>query len=378
VYYAAAHPGRGNASHRMHVLGGPPATDDPTTGQWEFLGRIHGLPEDQWAIDGTVFALGRELYFVYSGWPLENRGGPDAEDDHVQQLFIVRLEDPTLAATRPVLISTPELPWEFSGDRGINEGPQFLRSPGPLPPPASMPWATGRGNGGSRSRSRGPGGRRRSLRVSNHRHEEAVVSSGSDSERDSDDSNDDEDDDDDDTWKGIVYSCAGSWTHEYKLAVLHYNGGDPLDPRSWPKSQEPLLQAPLHGRGPWGPGHGSFLTLADGANNNNNNNNAYKRLGDAHDTTTICVFHGTDSRTDGWSNRKARYQKVAFTASGPYMGVYCGGMELHFQQQLRGGLERRAARRSGLMGKLRERFGQRRNKFLRRSESIMRTLLQSH
>lgn len=327
MYYAAAHPGRGNRSHRMYVLGGPPADEDPTHGQWEFLGRIHGLPADQWAIDGTVFELHRQLYFVYSGWPLENVGGPDADDDHVQQLFIVRLEDPTLAATRPVLISTPELPWEFSGDRGINEGPQFLESPGPLPPPASMPWAKGGNNG----------------------------CSSSDSE------------DEEETWKGIVYSCAGSWTHEYKLAVLHYNGGDPLDPRSWPKSQEPLLQAPPHGRGPWGPGHGSFVNVPESGN-------AYKK--DVEDESLLCVFHGTDDRSDGWNNRKARYQRVEFTASGPYMGVYCGGMDLYQQeQQLRGGMDRRPNKRNSLMGRIKDRFGQRRGRFLRRS---VRTLLHGH
>ncbi|KAK7962724.1 glycoside hydrolase family 43 protein [Apiospora aurea] len=275
IYYAAAHPKHGNKSRRMYVLGGPPAHEDPTQGQWEFLGRIHGMP-DQWAIDGTVFVLHGELYMVYSGWPLDNHDGSDL----VQQLFIMKLDDPTMAADGcggPVVISTPEQPWEFSrdgnGDHGINEGPQFLSSP-------------------------------------------------------------------DGAWKGIVYSCAGSWTHEYKLAVLHYSGGDPLDPRAWPKGQEPLLQAGWGGKGPYGPGHGNFVSLGGGT-------------GSAGGDTTLCVFHGTDDPADGWSNRKARCQQVFFTAGGPYMGLYCGGT---------GHATKAKAREGGLMARIRRKLNKRKKR----------------
>lgn len=254
VYYTAAHPALGNKSHRMYVIGGPPDTEDPTQGQWEFLGRIHGMP-DEWAIDGTVFEMNNELYFVYSGWPLDNY----EDSDLIQQLFIMKLANPTTAASQPVLISTPEQPWEFTvdgrGDHGINEGPQFLGSL-------------------------------------------------------------------DGKWKGIVYSCAGSWTREYKMAVLHYAGGDPLDPRSWPKSQDPLIQANADGHGPWGPGHGSFIILGD---------------------EIMCVFHGTDNPDDGWENRKARCQLVAFTEGGPYMGMYCGGSQ--DEERPRGSVVMRMRRR---------------------------------
>lgn len=219
----------------MYVLGGPRATEDPSQGQWEFLGRIYGMP-DQWAIDGTVMELNDDIYMVYSGWPLDDHGYSDL----TQQLFIMKLDDASIAGSSPVMISAPEHPWEFTTDgdieHGINEGPQYLESP------------SGR-------------------------------------------------------WKGIVYSAGGSWTHKYKLAVLHYNGGDPLNPRSWPKSQQPLLQASGDKNGPWGPGHGSFVQL---------------------NYETICVFHGTDNQDDGWSNRTARCQRVVFTERGPYMGDYCG------------------------------------------------------
>ncbi|KAH8682436.1 glycosyl hydrolase [Xylariales sp. PMI_506] len=257
IYYAAAHPARGNKSHRMYVLGGGPASGDPTRCQWEFLGRIKNL-QDQWAIDGTIMQTNQDLYMIYSGWPL----GDASESDLIQELFIVKLADPTHAASQPVKISAPEFAWEFTNDgngaHGINEGPQFLLSP----------------HG---------------------------------------------------KWKGIVYSCAGSWTHEYKMATLEWNGQDPMKQTSWVKGVEPLLQAPKQGLGLWGPGHGSFVCLGQ---------------------DILCVFHGTDRPTDGWDNRKARCQLVAFTDQGPFMGTYSKGRNQdHEPQRFGQGL---AARLRGL------------------------------
>lgn len=220
----------------MFVLGGPSVYEDPCAAAWEFLGPVRGLP-DRWAIDGTVFPLNGELYFAYSGWPLDRPG----DSDLIQQLLIARMADPLTAASAPVTISHPGNPWEITtdgnGDHGINEGPQFLASP-------------------------------------------------------------------DGRWKGLVYSCAGSWTNQYKMAVLHYTGGDPLDPHSWIKANEPLLQTcPHHHDGPWGPGHGNFVNV---------------------NGETLAVFHATDAPTDGWENRRARVQRVVFSDYGPYMGAFVG------------------------------------------------------
>jgi len=216
----------------MYVLGGPPASADPITGgQWEFLGPVAGLPSTQWAIDGTVAPLAGGLYFIYSGWPLER---PDSDDDRTQQLFIVRMEGPTSAASAPSCISAPEHGWEFSDGKGINEGPQFLAAP-------------------------------------------------------------------DGRWTGLVYSCAGSWTKDYKMNTLQYLGGDPLDPRAWRKAARPLIEASP--RGPWGPGHGSFIEVGG---------------------ELVGVFHATDNEADGWANRRARVQRVVFTERGPSMGRSCG------------------------------------------------------
>jgi GH43 family beta-xylosidase len=201
VYFAAANPEQGNRSHRMYVLGGPPSTSDPhDQSGWEFLGPLQNMDQKQWAIDGTVFELdNNELYFAYSGWPLDR--APDDFNENTQQIFIARMSDPTTLASPPVMISSPDRDWERSDDKGINEGPQFLSSP------ASSPYP----------------------------------------------------------WRGLAYSCAGSWTKEYKMATLHLlPNSDPLNPQSWKKSFAPLIQnSGENGKGPFGPGHGNFVRVGD-------------------------------------------------------------------------------------------------------------------
>ena len=247
---------------------------------------MRGMPPDQWAIDGTVFELNDTLYFAYSGWPLgldvdsivdgdRRVGGGFA--DLMQEIYITQLEDPITAVAGsdgvatssppppppdhrlhqqlqkqqpqqlPAVISRPDREWEFTmglhGRHGVNEGPQFLRSP----------------DGG---------------------------------------------------WAGLVYSCGGSWTAEYKMATLRYLGGDPLSPASWRKSAAPLVETrdPM---GPWGPGHGSFLDLSDG-------NRDRDRDGDGDGGNVVAIFHATDNPTDGWVGRRARVQRVMFTPDGPF------------------------------------------------------------
>ncbi len=183
LYFAANHPNTGNRSHRMYVLAGPEANEDPMDpGKWNFYGNVVGMPDDQWAIDGTVITLHGTLYFVYSGWPFGV-----THDESRQEIFIIEMVSPTECKGKPVCISFPDLPYEFSGAKGINEGPQFLCSP-------------------------------------------------------------------DGKWMGIVYSCAGSWTSEYKMNVLYYSGDNPLDMRSWCKSNHPLLQSSNDDTPPYAPG----------------------------------------------------------------------------------------------------------------------------
>jgi len=220
----------------MYVLSGPPESEDPHVGPWEFLGPIRNMDQRQWAIDGTIFEIDGTLYFAYSGWPLERAW--DDYDERTQQLFIMRMHNPVTAASPPVMISNPDQPWERSGEAGINEGPQWLAS-----------QDAGR------------------------------------------------------TWRGLVYSCAGSWTKDYKMATLKYLGGDPLLPHSWVKSVQPLLQNAEHGKGPFGPGHGNFVHIGD---------------------ETMAVFHATDGPNDGHGNRKCRMQRVVFDRDGPFMGGCVG------------------------------------------------------
>lgn len=106
-------------------------------------------------------------------------------------------------------------------------------------------------------------------------------------------------------WQGIVYSANGSWTCDYKLALLRYNGGDPQSERSWEKRPTPLLESDRTRGGPFGPGHASFLPSP--------------YVGDAR---VFCIYHATERPDEGWSNRKAR--------------VLCMGPEW-FQPQARAG-----------------------------------------
>jgi GH43 family beta-xylosidase len=117
---------------------------------------------------------------------------------------------------------------------------------------------------------------------------------------------------------GIVYSCAGSWTRDYKLGVLQYQGGDPLNPHSWHKWKQPLLQSGGHAHC-HGPGHCSFLPVGQ---------------------DMVVIFHATDKPTDGWENRKARAQVLEWK-SGPIpdMGGHVGNMcdSLHGDQPVPSG-----------------------------------------
>jgi GH43 family beta-xylosidase len=228
----------------MYVLGGPPEHADPHAGPWEFLGPIRNMDQRQWAIDGTVFDIDGTLYFAYSGWPLERAW--DDYDERVQQIFVMRLQDPVTAASEPVMISKPDQGWEFSGEAGINEGPQWLAS-------ASQ--------------------------------------------------------DGECSWRGLVYSCAGSWTKDYKMATLQFLGGDPLLPTSWKKSARSLLQSKGSGKGPFGPGHGNFVRVGE---------------------ETMAVFHATDGAGEGHEGRKCRMQRVVFGREGPFMGGEVGEVTRDF------------------------------------------------
>lgn len=64
TYFAASD--GDNASHRMYVLESQSQSQDPQ-GDYTFRGKLAD-PTDQWAIDGTTFEHGGQLYFLWSGW----------------------------------------------------------------------------------------------------------------------------------------------------------------------------------------------------------------------------------------------------------------------------------------------------------------------
>lgn len=95
----------------------------------------------------------------------------------------------------------------------------------------------------------------------------------------------------------IAYSGAGSWTPDYSIGLLTLEkGADPLDASKWSKAIEPLMTRDDEAN-VYGPGHNSFVTSPDGSE-------------------TFIVYHATTGINDGWSNRRARAQRVEWNEAG--------------------------------------------------------------
>ena len=131
IYFAAD--AGSNESHRVFVLEN--ALADPLQGDWKMKGKLSG-PEDRWAIDPSVFEIHGNAYAVWSGW--------DGPTNGSQKIFIAKLKNPWTLGSKPVVISTPELPWEKVGDLAqtnrideiphvdVNEGPEILEHDGKI------------------------------------------------------------------------------------------------------------------------------------------------------------------------------------------------------------------------------------------------------
>ncbi|MFD6027690.1 glycoside hydrolase family 43 protein [Streptomyces griseoluteus] len=112
IYFTA---GRG-AAHRMYVI----SSTGPDSG---YGGETRlALPDDKWAIDGTMFTFDGQRWFVWSGW---------AGDTNVEQnLYIARMSSPTAPAGARYVISQPRESWErVVGNPYINEAPEAIRDP---------------------------------------------------------------------------------------------------------------------------------------------------------------------------------------------------------------------------------------------------------
>lgn len=114
-FYYAADDGA-NENHRIFVLENENA--DPFQGTWVDRGELD-LPDDRWAIDGTIATMQGELYFLWSGW----EGDVNVE----QNIYICKMSDALTASGSRIRISKPTLSWEVHGSPpAINEAPQWL------------------------------------------------------------------------------------------------------------------------------------------------------------------------------------------------------------------------------------------------------------
>ncbi|GIF00604.1 glycoside hydrolase family 43 protein [Paractinoplanes rishiriensis] len=112
IYFAA---GVG-AAHRMFVISSAVA-DSGYTAETQLA-----LPDNKWAIDGTLFTFGGQRWFVWSGW---------AGDTNVEQnIYLARMSNPTTPTGPRYVISQPRESWErVVGNPFINEGPEPIRDP---------------------------------------------------------------------------------------------------------------------------------------------------------------------------------------------------------------------------------------------------------
>ena len=62
----------------------------------------------------------------------------------------------------------------------------------------------------------------------------------------------------------IIYSASACWGPNYKLGMLTYVGGDPLDAASWTKHPEPVFQR-NDANGVYASGHNTFFKSPDGS-----------------------------------------------------------------------------------------------------------------
>ncbi|MFF5290286.1 family 43 glycosylhydrolase [Paractinoplanes globisporus] len=104
----------------------------------------------------------------------------------------------------------------------------------------------------------------------------------------------------------IVFSASHCSTPDYKLGILIWNGGDPLNSSSWVKSSTPVFQR-NNAAGVYGPGHNGFFKSPDG-------------------TEDWIVYHATTNSAGNCDlNRSTRAQKFTWNADGtPNFGTPVG------------------------------------------------------
>lgn len=95
----------------------------------------------------------------------------------------------------------------------------------------------------------------------------------------------------------ILYATSYCATPDYKLGLLTYLGGDPVDPDNWEKSDGPVFERDDEA-GVYGPGHAGVFTSPDG-------------------TEDWIVYHANDSEDGACdNNRTSRAQKFEWNEDG--------------------------------------------------------------
>ncbi len=112
IYFSAG----AGAAHRMYVISSATANSGYTA-ETQLA-----LPDDKWAIDGTMFTFNGQRWFVWSGW---------AGDTNVEQnLYLARMSSPTTPTGARYIISQPRESWErVVGNPFINEAPTAIKDP---------------------------------------------------------------------------------------------------------------------------------------------------------------------------------------------------------------------------------------------------------
>ena len=121
IYFAAAPDTNINDdtfNHRIFVLEN--ASDNPLEGNWEEKGEVKtGM--DTFSLDSTTFMHNGDQYLVWAQQDINIKGHSN--------IYIARMESPWTLATKPVMLSKPEFPWEIKGF-WVNEGPAVLMGHG--------------------------------------------------------------------------------------------------------------------------------------------------------------------------------------------------------------------------------------------------------
>jgi GH43 family beta-xylosidase len=100
----------------------------------------------------------------------------------------------------------------------------------------------------------------------------------------------------------LIYSANGSWTDEYCLGMLTYEGGDVMRGDAWRKSNGCVF-AENPAAGVYGPGHNGFTTSPDGRQ-------------------SWLIYHADAVSGAGWAGRSIRAQPFTWRADGtPDFGV---------------------------------------------------------